>query len=111
MYIQFLIIVAFFQNTAIRYTSESLSVCLCVFVFVFVYVCFCVCMCVCARICGFLHNNSKSNQSRNMKFKCIALYENSSVEFSTGHYQIKVKVIVGVQIFTPYTAIKNCHVL
>ena len=42
-----------------------------------------VCVCFCVRV--FLHDNSKSNQSRNIKFKHIVVYENISDKFDNGH--------------------------
>ena len=50
-------------------------------------------------ICVFLHDSSKRNRSRDMKFKCIVVYENNSAKFDIGHCQIKVKV--------PFTAIQT----
>ena len=50
MLVDSLVIVAFLQNAAIEYLSESV----------------CVCVCVCFYVSMFLHDNSKSNQSRNM---------------------------------------------
>ena len=41
------------------------------------------------HVCGVLHDNSKSNQSRNMKFEYIVVYENSSEVFDVIHCQIK----------------------
>ena len=49
-----------------------------------------VCVCVCVFV--ILHHNSKSNQSRNTKFKHIVAYENISDKFDNGHCRIKVKV-------------------
>ena len=67
-------------------------------------VCVCVCVCVCARVCVhpcvclrvFLHGNSKSKRSRNMKFEYIVVYKSISENFDNGHCRIKVKVIVGL---------------
>ena len=39
----------------------------------------------------FLHDNSKSNQSSNMKLEHV-VYENISVKFDIGHCRTKVKV-------------------
>ena len=64
-----------------------------------------VCVCVC--VCVFLHNNSKRNPSRKMKFEYIIVYENSSDEFNIEHHQIKVKVTVGLQKFSPFTTIQT----
>ena len=47
--------VAFLQNTTIEYSLESL----------------CVSVCVCFCVCVFLHDKSKRNSSRNLKFKCM----------------------------------------
>ena len=60
--------------------------------------CVCVhpCVCVCVCLCVFLHDNSKSNPSRNMKFEYVVVYENISDKFDNGHCQIKVKVMVGL---------------
>ena len=49
-------------------------------------------MCIRVCVCVFVHDNSKSNPSRNMKFE----YENISDKFDNGHCQIKVKVTVGL---------------
>ena len=82
-----LIIVAFLENATIGYSLESL----------------CVCVCVCV----FLHDNSKRNRSRNTKSEYIVVYENSSDEFDIELRQIKVKVTVGVQKFSPFTTIQT----
>ena len=55
---QNIIIVAFLQNATIEYSSESV----------------CVSMFLCFRVSVFLHDNSKSNQSMNMKFEYIVIY-------------------------------------
>ena len=82
-----IIIVAFFENATIEYSSESL----CVSMFVRV----------------FLHDNPRRNQSRNMKLEYIVVYENSSDEFDIEHHRIKVKVTVGLQKFSPFTTIQT----
>ena len=64
-----------------------------------------VSLCLCE--CVFLHNNSKRNRSRNMKFKYIVVYENSSDKFDIEHHRIKVKVTVGLQMFSPFTTIQT----
>ena len=78
---------------------------------VLVRVCVCVCVCVCASVfvcvCVFLHDNSKRNRSRNTKSEYIVVYENSSDEFDIELHRIKVKVTVGVQIFSPFTTIQT----
>ena len=79
------VIVAFFENGTKEY---SLRVPLC------------VCPCVCVG--GCLHDNLKSNRSRN-----IVLYENSSDEFDIEHRQIKVKVTVGLHTFSLFTTIQT----
>ena len=84
-----MIIVAFLENATIGYSLESL------------------CVCVCVRVCVFLHDNSKRNRSRNTKSEYIILYENSSDEFDIELHQIKVKVTVGVQKFSPFTTIQT----
>ena len=56
-------------------------------------VCVCVCVCVCVQ------DNSKSNQSRNMKFEYVLVYENISDKFDKSHCRIEVKVMVGLEIF------------
>ena len=53
--------------------------------------------------CVFLHDNSKSNRSRNMKFKCVIVNENISDKFNIGYCWIKVKVMVGLRNFSPFT--------
>ena len=63
-------------------------------------VCVCVCVCVFVGVCVFLHDNSKRNQSRNMKSEYIVVYEISSDEFDIDLHRIKVKVTVGVQKFS-----------
>ena len=55
----------------------------------------------------FLHDNSKRNRSRNMKFEYMVVYENSSDEFDIEHHRIKVKVTVGLQKFSPFTTIQT----
>ena len=45
------------------------------------YVCMCVCVggvCECVFQCVFSQDNSKRNQSRNMKFKYFVVYEYNS---------------------------------
>ena len=79
--------------------STSLSLCVCVCVSVCVCVCVCVRACVCVCVC--VHDNSKRNQSRNIKLEYIVVYGKSSDEFDTEHRRIKVKVTVGLQKF-PY---------
>ena len=64
-----------------------------------------VCVCVC--VCVFLHDNSKTNQSKIMKLEYIVVYENSSDEFDIALHQIKVKVTVGVQNISPFTTIQT----
>ena len=59
-------------------TIECSSVCVCV--------CVSVCLCVCKQ------DNSKNNQSINLKFEYIVAYENSLDKFDIGHCPIKVKV-------------------
>ena len=54
----------------------------------------CVCPCLCVCVCVFLHDSSKCNSSKNMKFEYIVVYENNSDKFDIGHRQIKVNVIV-----------------
>ena len=66
-----------------------------------------VSVCVCVCVCVFLHDNSKRNQSRNTKLKYVVVYENSSDEFDIELPQIKVKVTVGVQKFSPFTTIQT----
>ena len=53
-------------------------------------------MCVCIRVCVyvFLHDDSKSNRSRNMKFEYVVVYENILDKFDNGNCRIKVKVTV-----------------
>ena len=66
-----------------------------------------VCVCVFVCMCVFLHDNSKRNRSRNTKLEYIVVYENISDEFDTELRQIKVKVTVGVQRFSPFTTIQT----
>ena len=42
-----------------------------------------------------------------MKLEYVVVYENSSDEFDIEHCQIKVKVTVGVQNFSPFTTIQT----
>ena len=42
-----------------------------------------------------------------MKLEYIVVYENSSDEFNIEHHQIKVKVTVGLQMFSPFTTIQT----
>ena len=48
----------------------------CIVVYGCVRACVRVCVCTCA--CMPAHDNSKCNQSRNIKFEFVAFYENSS---------------------------------
>ena len=66
-----------------------------------------VCVCVCPCLCVFLHDNSKRNRSRNTKLEYIVVYENSSDKFDIELRQIKVKVTVGLQKFSPFTTIQT----
>ena len=81
------------ENATIGYALESVCVCVCVRVF--------VCVCV------FLHDNPKRNRARNTKLEYIVVYKNSSDEFDIELRQIKVKVTVGVQKFSPFTTIQT----
>ena len=87
----FLDIVAFLENATIEYSLESL------------------CVCVCVRVCVsvFLHDNTKRIRSRNTKFKYVVVYENSLDEFDIELRQIKVKVTVGLEMFSPFTKIQT----
>ena len=49
-------------------------------------------VCVCFYECVFLHDNSKSCLSDNIKFEHIVAYENILDKFNIGHCQTKVKV-------------------
>ena len=100
---------AFLKNATIEYSSESL--CASVFVCLCLCVCPCLCVCVCVRacvclcfVCEFLHENSKRNRSRNIKY--IVVYENSSDEFDIEHRRIKIKVTVGLQS-SPFTKYRS----
>ena len=42
-----------------------------------------------------------------MKLEYIVVNENSSEEFDIAHHRIKVKVTVGLQIFSPLTTIQT----
>ena len=84
-------IVAFLQNTTIEYSLESVCVC--------VFLCFCVSV--------FLHDNSKSNQSKNMKLEYIVVYENISDKFDIEHCRTKVKVTARLRNFSPCTTIQT----
>ena len=99
-----IIIVAFFENATIEYSSESLCVCVCVCVCVCMCVCVCVSMTVC--VCVFLHDNAKRNRSRNMKLENIVVYENSSDKFDIEHHRKEVKVTVRVKKLSPFTTIQ-----
>ena len=77
------------QNATIEYSSESV----------------CVCVCLCVSV--FLHDNSKSNQSRNMKLEHIVVYENISHKFEIGHCHTKVKVTAQLRNFSPLTTIQT----
>ena len=65
-------------------------------------------MCVCASmcVCKFLHDDSKSNQSSNIKFEHVE-YENIPDKFDIGHCRTKVKVTVQLRNFSPFTAIQT----
>ena len=52
------------------------------------------------------HDNSESNQSRNMKWGYTVLYKHISDKFDNGHFRIKVKVTVGLSNFSPFTQYK-----
>ena len=43
----------------------------------------------------------------NMKLEYIVVNENSPDEFDIQHHRIKVKVTVGLQIFSPFTTIQT----
>ena len=88
----------FLENATIEYSLEFLYVCVFVCVFVCVYVCVCVCV---------LHDNSIKNPSRNAKLECIVVYENSLDKFDIELHRTKVKVTVGIQIFSPFTTIQT----
>ena len=67
-----------------------------------------VCVCVCVRVCVCVcFCTITRNQSRNMKLEYFVVYENSSDEFDIELRQIKVKVTVGVQKFSPFTTIQT----
>ena len=55
----------------------------------------------------FLHDNSKSNQSWNMKLEYIVVYENISGKFDIGYCRTKVKVTVLLGNFSPFTAMQT----
>ena len=76
---------------------------------VLVRVCVCVRVCVfpCFRVSVFLHDNSKSNRSRNMKLEYIVVYENISDKFDIGHCQTKVNFTVRLRNFSPITTIQT----
>ena len=42
-----------------------------------------------------------------MKLEYTVVYENSSNEFDIEHHQIKVKVTVGLQTFSPFTTVQS----
>ena len=65
----------------------------------------CVCVCVCMCVCVCLHDNSKRNRSRNKKFEYIVVY--SSDEFDIEHHWFKLKVTLGLQMFSPFTTIQT----
>ena len=64
-----------------------------------------MCVCMCVSVCVFLHDNSKRNGSRNMKFKYITVNKNNSDKFDIGHCRTKVKVTA--RLFSPFTAIQT----
>ena len=45
-------------------------------------------ICVCVHVCVFLHDNSKSNRSRNMKLEQIVVYISDKLDI--GHCRTKV---------------------
>ena len=55
-------------------------------------------------VCVFWHDNTKRNRSRIIKLEYTSIW-NSSDEFDIEHHQIKVKVTVGLQKFSPFTTI------
>ena len=62
---------------------------------------------MCVPVSVFLHDNSKRNRSRNIKFKRVLVYENSSNMFDIGHCHTKVKVTAGLRNFSSFTAIQT----
>ena len=88
---QNIVIIAFFENATIEYSSKSL----------------CVSLCLCACVCVFLHNNSKRNLFRNMKLEYLVVYVNSSDEFNIEQGWIKVKVTVCLQKFSPFITVQT----
>ena len=54
----------------------------------------------------FLHDNSKSNRSRNIKFEYIVVHENISDKFDIGHCRTNIKVTARLRNFSPFTTIQ-----
>ena len=71
-------------------------------VLVRVSVCVCVCVCVC-----FCTITIKRDRSINTKLEYIVVYENSLDKFDIELHQVKVKVTVGIQKFSPFTTIQT----
>ena len=72
--------IAFLENATIEYSPDS--------------VCVCVCVCVGVGVGVCLHDNSRSNRSKNMKFehmvfKHIYGYQNNSDKFYKGAFSDK----------------------
>ena len=57
-------------------------------------------MCVSA-----LHNNAKRNWPRDKKFEHLRVYQKNSDKIGIRHSQIKVKVTVGLKMFSSFTTI------
>ena len=66
----------------------------------------CVCVCVLVCVCVFCTITQKEID-RNTKLEYTVVYENSSDDFDIELRRIKVKVTVGVQIFSPFTTIQT----
>ena len=47
----------------------------------------------------------EKKRSRNTKFEHILVYENNSDKFDIGQCTIRVKVTVGLHVFSPFTAV------
>ena len=70
--------------------------------------CVCVCVCVCVCMCvSALHNNAKRNWPRDKKFEHLRVYQKNSDKIGIRHSQIKVKVTVGLKMFSSFTSQYN----
>ena len=61
-------------------------------------------MCLCFCVSAFLHDNSKRNLSRNIKYKYVLTYENNKFDIGQGHgatfYPFnKIKTVISTLLY------------